>query len=199
MKTSCFCLFWTTLLLATWLLFSTILTSITIWILKPSGYESKGEEWFQGWQRGLQHTGFLVVRNPWDCGFRWEWTTEAPGRSCHENIVWNTLFPQTSAESILQADIFQSSFRGPSHHWCQCHLKTFNFPKKSSALFRTGHDASRIGKSLKKMSSSFREEIKLKSPKVLGIFLTSNNAVMYCRLFLETWHSSLKALCFTVS
>lgn len=112
-----------------------------------------------------------------------------------EDIVWNTLFPQTSVESILKADIFQSSVRGLSHHWCQCHLKTFNIPKKSSALFRTGHDAPRIDKYLKKMSFSFREEIKLKSPEVLGIFLT-NNAVMYCRLFMEGWHSFLKASLF---
>lgn len=46
------------------------------------------------------------------------------------------------------------------------------------------------------MSSSFSEEIKLKSPKVLAVFPTSNNAVMYCRLFLERWHSSLKASLF---
>lgn len=49
---------------------------------------------------------------------------------------------------------------------------------------------------LRKCSSSFREEIKLKSPEVLGIFLTSNNAVMYCRLFMGRWHSSLKASLF---
>lgn len=113
-----------------------------------------------------------------------------------EKVVWSTLFPQTSIESILQAHIFQSSFRGLSHHWCRCHLKTFNIPKKSSALSRTGHDAPRIHKSLKKMSPSFREEIKLKSPEVLGIFFTSNNAVTYCRLFMERWHSSLKASLF---
>jgi len=61
---------------------SLVLTLIRVSILKPSGYESKGDERLHGWQRGPQHAGFLMVRNPWDSGFRLEWTTEVAGRSC---------------------------------------------------------------------------------------------------------------------
>lgn len=47
----------------------------------------------------------------------------------------------------------------------------------------------------KKTSYSFKE-VQTKSPRMLSIFLTNNNEVTYCRLFMKKLHSSLKAYLF---
>lgn len=144
MKAFCF---WTFFLLATWLLFSLLLPLVRISILKPSDYVTKIEDWLRG-GRGVPR--FRIASTEKSLGL---WVpvhgpqnhqagpTESylGFRKISGNKVFQTMFP------IFKASVFDSSLtEGSSHLYCQCCLKTFNIPKKNSALFRTEQDSTRI-------------------------------------------------------
>lgn len=100
-------------------------------------------------QRGTQHSGFPRRRNPWDSGFLYmdhRITRLATWRPAFDSgkLYYHKLFQ--AMPSILQADIFQSSFREgsltSSVSVAQKHL-----PSQISVLFRSEHDETRTDES----------------------------------------------------
>lgn len=98
--------------------------------------------------------------------------------------VFQMMFP------FFKASVFDNSLReGSSHLYCHCclkHLTSQRITQHFSGLNRIQQGLM----NLKKTAEGLREEVKLKSPGVLSVFLTSN-AVIYCKLFMKKLHSSL--------
>lgn len=125
------------------------------------------------------------------------WTTESQGRShgglplIQENFIITKCSKQCF--QFLNQTFFRAILERAPSHPVSALLKNIYHPRAQRLS-----ELSTRNKNwwIQRKHLTVPEKLRQKSPRMLSIFLTSNNEVTYCRLFMKKLHSSPKAYLF---